>query len=89
MALSLKQQLNNQTTELTAFETSLSTLTIQVSEAVAFHHNIIHDDANVKVLSDRVTSNASNISSLTTTANAQSAEIDVLEQSISTNATSI
>jgi hypothetical protein len=47
MALSLKQQLNNQTTELTAFETSLSTLTIQVSEAVAFHHNIIHDDANV------------------------------------------
>jgi hypothetical protein len=75
MALSLKQQLNNQTTELTNFEATIAQLTIDVSEAVDFHKNILHDDDNVKALADRVTTNASSITSLNTTTSAQATEI--------------
>ena len=45
MALSLKQQLNNQTTELTNFDGIIAQLTI--------------DDDNVKALADRVTTTGS------------------------------
>ena len=89
MSLSLKQSITNNASDLSVLQTSFDVLNFTVSEAVAFHHNIISEDANVKVLSDRVTSNASNISILDTASTNQANEIDVLEESIATNATSI
>ena len=89
MSLSLKQSITNNASDLSVLQSSFDALTIDVSEAVAFHYNIISEDANVKVLSDRVTSNASNISILDTASTNQATEIDVLEESIATKATSI
>jgi len=78
MSLSLKQSITNNASDLLVLQSSFD-VTINVSEAVAFHHNIISEDANVKVLSDRVTANASNISILDTANTNQANEIDVLE----------
>jgi len=89
MLLSLKQSITNNASDLSVFQSSFDVLTINVTEAVAFHHNIISEDANVKVLSDRVTANVSNISIVDTANTNQANEIDVLEESIATNATSI
>jgi hypothetical protein len=89
MSLSLKQSITNNASVLSVLQTSFDVLTFSVSEAVAFHHNIISEDANVKLLLDRVTSNASNILILDTASANQANKIDVIEERIATNATSI
>ena len=89
MSLSLRQQLNNQNTELGTLESDLATLQTQTAEAIAFHHSFVHEDDNITILVDRTTNNASNITNLQTTTTAQSGEIDQLELNISTNAESI
>ena len=89
MSLSLRQQLNNQNTELGTLESDLATLQTQTAEAIAFHHSFVHEDDNITILVDRTTNNASNITNLQTTTTAQAGEIDQLELNISTNAESI
>ena len=85
MSLPLKQQLNNQNVNLGTIETNLSTLQTQTAEAVAFHHNFVTSDANITVLVDRTTTNASKIGTLETTTTTQAGEIDQLELDISGN----
>ena len=89
MSLPLKQQLNNQNVNLGTIETNLSTLQTQTAEAVAFHHNFVTSDANITVLVDRTTTNASKIGTLETTTTTQAGEIDQLELDISGNTASI
>jgi hypothetical protein len=89
MSLSLRQQLNNQNTELGTLESDLATLQTQTAEAIAFHHSFVHEDDNITILVDRTTNNASNITNLQATTTAQAGEIDQLELNISTNAESI
>ena len=67
MSLSLRQQLNNQNTELSTLESDLATLQTQTAEAIAFHHSFVHEDDNITILVDRTTNNASNITNLQTT----------------------
>ena len=40
MPLSLKQSITNNASDLSVLQSSFDVLTINVSEAVAFHHNI-------------------------------------------------
>ena len=82
MSLSLKQQLNNANTELTAIESEVNTLKTQTAEAIAFHHNFVTSDENIVQLVNRTTTNASNINTLQTTTTSQAAEIDTLETDI-------
>ena len=89
MSLSLKQQLNNQNTNLGTIETNLATLQTQTAEAVAFHHNFVTSDANITVLVDRTTSNATKIGTLETTTTTQAGEIDTLEFDVATNSSRI
>ena len=86
MSLSLKQQLSNNTSNL---QDQLNSLSSDVSSAVAFHKNIIHDDANIKALADRATANASDIDSLEATTLAQTGEIESITANVATNAQSI
>jgi len=65
MSLSLKQQLNNANTELTAIEGEVNTL--QTAEAIAFHHNFVTSVENIVQLVNRTTTNASSINTLQST----------------------
>ena len=47
MSLSLKQSITNNASDLSVLQTSFDVLTFTISEALAFHHNIISEDANV------------------------------------------
>ena len=53
---------------------------VDVAEAVAFHKNIVHDDANIKALADRATANAANISTLDATTLSQASQISTITQ---------
>jgi len=87
MSLSLKQQLNNDNTDLN--ESEVNTLKTQTAEAIAFHHNFVTSDENIVQLVNRTTTNASNINTLQSTTNSQADEINQLESDISTNASNI
>ena len=89
MSLSLKQQLNNANTELTAIEGEVNTLKTQTAEAIAFHHNFVTSDENIVQLVNRTTTNASSINTLQSTTTSQAAEIDTLETDIANNASNI
>jgi hypothetical protein len=47
MSLSLKQSIINNASDLSVLQASVDVLTTNVPEAVAFHHNVISEDANV------------------------------------------
>ena len=64
MSLSLNQKFLNNTNNITTLQTDYNQLAIDVAEAVSFHKDIVHDDANIKALADRATANAGNISTL-------------------------
>jgi len=89
MSLSLKQQLNNANTELTAIESEVNTLKTQTAEAIAFHHNFVTSDENIVQLVNRTTTNASSINTLQSTTTSQANEIDQLETDIANNASNI
>ena len=89
MSLSLKQQLNNANTELTAIEGEVNTLKTQTAEAIAFHHNFVTSDENIVQLVNRTTTNASSINTLQSTTTSQANEINHLETDIANNASNI
>ena len=82
MSKSLKQLINLNSE-------AVSQLSIDVSEAVDFHKNIVHEDATVADLSTRVTANKSLIEGLNTTTSEQTSDITQLQSDVSTNATGI
>src|SRR5210317_1833191 len=89
MSLSLNQKFLNNSNSITTLQTDYTQLSIDVAEAVAFHKNIVHDDANIKALSDRATANAGNIATLETTTITQSGQITNIIADVSANAQSI
>ena len=89
MSLSLQQRIIESSNDLTNLTSTVATLTTDVAEAVAFHKNIIHDDANIKALADRATANAANISTLNSTTLAQQSEIDTITTNVASNAQAI
>ena len=48
MSLSLNQKFLNNTNNITSLQTDYNQLAIDVAEAVSFHKDIVHDDANIK-----------------------------------------
>ena len=89
MSLSLQQRIIESSNDLTNLTSTVATLTTDVAEAVAFHKNIIHDDANIKALADRATATAANISTLNSTTLAQQSEIDTITTNVASNAQAI
>ena len=89
MSLSLQQKILASSNYIGTLQTNLATLTVNVAEAVAFHKNIIHDDANVAELANRVTANAGNIGSLQSTTATQASEIATITSNVATNAQAI
>ena len=89
MSLSLNQKFLNNSNNITTLQGNFSQLSIDVAEAVAFHKNIVHDDANIKELADRATANAGNISTLQTTTSTQANQISDITTNVAANAQSI
>ena len=48
MSLSLNQKFLNNSNNITTLQTNYNQLAIDVAEAVSFHKDIVHDDANIK-----------------------------------------
>ena len=89
MSLSLNQKFLNNTNNITTLQTNYNQLAIDVAEAVSFHKDIVHDDANIKALADRATANAGNISTLQGTTDTQADQISAITTNVATNAQSI
>jgi len=89
MSLSLNQKFLNNTNNITSLQTDYNQLAIDVAEAVSFHKDIVHDDANIKALADRATANAGNISTLQGTTDTQATQISDITTNVATNAQSI
>ena len=89
MSLSLNQKFLNNTNSISTLQTNYNQLATDVAEAVAFHKDIVHDDANIKALADRATANAGNISTLQGTTSTQAGQISDITTNVATNAQSI
>jgi len=89
MSLSLNQKFLNNSNNITTLQTNYNQLAIDVAEAVSFHKDIVHDDANIKALADRATANAGNIATLQGTTDTQATQISDITTNVATNAQSI
>ena len=89
MSLSLNQKFLNNSNNITSLQTNYNQLAVDVAEAVSFHKDIVHDDANIKALADRATANAGNISTLQGTTETQATQISDITTNLATNAQSI
>ena len=89
MSLSLQQRILTSANDVELLTASVQSLTVDVAEAVAFHKDIVHDDANIKALADRATANAANISTLDATTLSQAGQITTITANVASNAQAI
>jgi len=89
MSLSLQQRILTSANDVETLTASVQSLTVDVAEAVAFHKDIVHDDANIKALADRATANAANISTLDATTLSQAGQITTITANVASNAQAI